>query len=51
MADLIDMGKIPDNGYKWVPIVYDVFSKYALARATKNKEGRTIAVVQPWRTS
>jgi hypothetical protein len=44
MADLIDMGKIPDNGYKWVLTVYDVFSKYAWARATKNKEGRTIAV-------
>jgi len=44
MADLIDLGKIPDGGYKWVLTVVDIFSKYAWARATKNKEGRTIAL-------
>jgi transposase InsO family protein len=43
-ADLVDMGSKPDNGYKWILTVVDIFSKYGWARAMKNKERRTVAV-------
>ena len=29
MADLIDLSKIPNDGYKWLLTVVDIFSKYA----------------------
>jgi transposase InsO family protein len=42
-ADLVDMGSKPDNGYKWILTVVDIFSKYAYARAMRNKEKQTVA--------
>ena len=37
------MGSKPDNGYKWILTVVDIFSKYAYARAMRNKEKHTVA--------
>lgn len=40
--DLVDMSRYTDQGYKWIFVVVDVFSRYVWARALKTKEGVSV---------
>lgn len=41
--DLIDMQNVEDEGYKWILVIVDIFSKYTYAVALKNKLNITIS--------
>lgn len=43
-VDLIDMTNVADEGYKWILVVIDIFSKFTYAFALKNKQNDTIAI-------
>lgn len=40
--DLADMQTMESNGYKYILVAVDLFSKYVMAKALKNKETKTV---------